>query len=93
MGGVSNSEMVLEDRFAVFRGTVSLENNGGFASFRMDVEWPDLRTEDGLCLRLFGDDRGGNTDHQDQGHHATHGLYLRTGTCGAFHQDYRSNTR
>ena len=32
MGGLSSSEMVIEDGVAVFRGDVSLDNNGGFAS-------------------------------------------------------------
>jgi monofunctional biosynthetic peptidoglycan transglycosylase len=36
-------------------GEVSLENGGGFASFRRDVEWPDLSAWDGLRLRVRGD--------------------------------------
>jgi NADH dehydrogenase [ubiquinone] 1 alpha subcomplex assembly factor 1 len=55
MGGVSNSEMVLEDGFAVFRGTVSLENNGGFASVRSRPVEHDLSSFDGLVLRIRGD--------------------------------------
>jgi NADH dehydrogenase [ubiquinone] 1 alpha subcomplex assembly factor 1 len=55
MGGVSNSEMVLEDGFAVFRGTVSLENNGGFASVRSRPVEHDLSAFDGLVLRIRGD--------------------------------------
>jgi hypothetical protein len=35
MGGISKSEFViLDNAIAVFRGTLSLENNGGFASVR-----------------------------------------------------------
>lgn len=39
MGGVSNSKMALDkDGNGVFSGTVSLENNGGFAMTRLPVD-------------------------------------------------------
>ena len=37
MGGVSSSSMRIEEGVAVFKGEVSLENNGGFASVRSGV--------------------------------------------------------
>ena len=55
MGGVSNSRMVIEDGMATFRGLVSLENNGGFASLRSRPARYDLSRYDGLVLRIRGD--------------------------------------
>jgi monofunctional biosynthetic peptidoglycan transglycosylase len=55
MGGVSSSEMVIEDGVAAFRGTVSLENNGGFASVRSRPARHDLSGFDGVTLKVRGD--------------------------------------
>lgn len=57
MGGISRSTLELhEDGFALFSGTVSLENNGGFASVRTQATAPaDLSGFDGLSVRVFGD--------------------------------------
>jgi NADH dehydrogenase [ubiquinone] 1 alpha subcomplex assembly factor 1 len=55
MGGVSSSEMVSEDGFASFRGEVSFDNNGGFASVRSRPQVRDLSSFDGLALRVRGD--------------------------------------
>jgi monofunctional biosynthetic peptidoglycan transglycosylase len=55
MGGVSSSEMVLDDGFATFRGEVSFDNNGGFASVRSRPQVRDLSSFDGLALRVRGD--------------------------------------
>jgi hypothetical protein len=56
MGGLSQSEIVLTDsNTAVFRGTVSLENNGGFASTRTTPQSYKLAGYDGLIVRLKGD--------------------------------------
>ncbi len=55
MGGVSRSTMAIEDGIAVFRGVVSLENNGGFASVRSEPANHDLSAFDGLVLRVRGD--------------------------------------
>ena len=57
MGGVSRSEMALADGTAVFRGRLSLENNGGFASIRSRPRTWDLGGFEGLILRLRGDGR------------------------------------
>jgi NADH dehydrogenase [ubiquinone] 1 alpha subcomplex assembly factor 1 len=40
MGGVSTSRLRSTDGAMVFEGAVSLENNGGFASFRGPVRFP-----------------------------------------------------
>jgi NADH dehydrogenase [ubiquinone] 1 alpha subcomplex assembly factor 1 len=55
MGGVSSSEMVVENGVASFRGTVSFDNNGGFASVRSLAQVRDLSAFDGLILRVRGD--------------------------------------
>jgi monofunctional biosynthetic peptidoglycan transglycosylase len=55
MGGVSSSEMVVQDGVASFRGAVSFDNNGGFASVRSRPHLRDLSAFDGLVLRVRGD--------------------------------------
>lgn len=58
MGGLSNSEFVDGgDGFATFRGDLSLENNGGFASVRGIVPGGALENHRGLTLRVRGDGR------------------------------------
>ncbi len=58
MGGVSSSAMVVEDGAASFRGVVSFDNNGGFASVRSRPQVRDLSAYDGLVLRVRGDGKG-----------------------------------
>jgi monofunctional biosynthetic peptidoglycan transglycosylase len=55
MGGRSSSGMQIADGFARFAGSLSLENNGGFASVRSLPREIDLSEFDGLVLRLRGD--------------------------------------
>ncbi len=55
MGGVSTGEMVAEPGCVSFRGTVSFDNNGGFASVRSRPEVRDLSAFDGIVVRLRGD--------------------------------------
>ncbi|MDT8323241.1 MAG: CIA30 family protein [Bacteroidota bacterium] len=58
MGGVSASRLVfVPDGHAVFSGTLSLENNGGFASVRSVPGKYALGDFDGLRLRIRGDGR------------------------------------
>ena len=58
MGGISRSTLTTTaDGFAVFRGNLSLENNGGFASVRGDGFALDLGAMTTLTLRLRGDGR------------------------------------
>ena len=57
MGGVSRSmvEVDTDKKRLTFSGTVSLDNNGGFASTRSEWSAYDLRMFDGLALRVRGD--------------------------------------
>ena len=55
MGGLSRSHISFDEGTATFEGTVSLENNGGFASVRTRLGPTDLGDWDGIALRLGGD--------------------------------------
>lgn len=55
MGGQSTGTVTAVEGAARFEGRVSLENNGGFASFRLDGRLPDLSAWAGLRLRVRGD--------------------------------------
>ena len=56
MGGISKSNMVLnDDGTATFRGQVSLENNGGFASIRAAIDSSFESDFKGVTLRVKGD--------------------------------------
>ena len=57
MGGVSRSGFRLTNGVAVFRGDVSLENNGGFASVRSLPARHDLAGCDAFVIRVRGDGR------------------------------------
>lgn len=56
MGGISRGEMVTFDNGLRFRGHLSLENNGGFASVRRPCGTDTVSTE-GVRLRIKGDGR------------------------------------
>ncbi|UCE04142.1 MAG: CIA30 family protein [Candidatus Latescibacterota bacterium] len=67
MGGLSQSRIeITSHHTAIFRGTVSLENNGGFASVRRVPRSYELGGTLGLRLHVRGDGR-------------TYQLRLRTG--------------
>ena len=57
MGGVSTSTFHVTNGVAIFRGEVSLENNGGFASVRTMPARFDLDDASEFLLRLRGDGR------------------------------------
>lgn len=57
MGGVSTSRFELTNSVAVFRGVVSLENNGGFASVRTLPTRFAVRDATEFVLRVRGDGR------------------------------------
>lgn len=58
MGGVSRSRLdETAEEVASFRGQLSLEQGGGFASVRCDFPPRDLSRERGLSLRVRGDGR------------------------------------
>ncbi|MGI9265830.1 MAG: CIA30 family protein [Gammaproteobacteria bacterium] len=56
MGGISQGEMIAVDDGLRFRGLLSLENNGGFASVRRLYDG-DLAEAVGVRLRIKGDGR------------------------------------
>jgi NADH dehydrogenase [ubiquinone] 1 alpha subcomplex assembly factor 1 len=55
MGGVSTSSVVSDMGNAVFSGSVSLDNNGGFASMQAGFRAINLSEFAGVELRLCGD--------------------------------------
>lgn len=57
MGGISASTFRIADQLAIFRGTVSLENNGGFASVRTMPTNLNLPAATDFVLRVRGDGR------------------------------------
>jgi NADH dehydrogenase [ubiquinone] 1 alpha subcomplex assembly factor 1 len=58
MGGVSDGRFKITDEGTLeFFGTLSLENNGGFASVRTKPTDLDIKTGDTLVVRVKGDGR------------------------------------
>lgn len=58
MGGVSEGKFKITDKKTLeFYGTLSLENNGGFASVRTKAKKLGLEKGDALLVRLRGDGR------------------------------------
>lgn len=58
MGGVSDGRFkITEDKTLEFFGTLSLENNGGFASVRTKPMELDIKSGDALVARVKGDGR------------------------------------
>ncbi len=57
MGGQSRGEPQFVDHRLVFKGVISLANNGGFASVRARDQHHDLSAFDGVLLRVRGDGR------------------------------------
>lgn len=56
MGGVSESSFVItEDATAKFSGTLSAENNGGFASVRTELPKDNFNDFDGVKIKVKGD--------------------------------------
>lgn len=56
MGGLSSSNVIVnEDNKIVFKGNISLENNGGFASLRSPVKNYNFEKFSGIELRMKGD--------------------------------------
>jgi NADH dehydrogenase [ubiquinone] 1 alpha subcomplex assembly factor 1 len=75
MGGVSRSEIVATTSgTAIFRGVVSFENNGGFATVQTNFAQPiNLSAFRGLSLRIKGDTK-------------RYGMYLRTNSRSLVYQ-------
>lgn len=57
MGGVSEGRVGVTENALQFYGSLSLENNGGFASARSPATRIDLSKYDGLIFRIRGDGR------------------------------------
>jgi len=57
MGGVSKGGAEVIDGLLVFTGSLSLENNGGFAQVRIRNLGVDLSGKTGMKLRVMGDGR------------------------------------
>jgi NADH dehydrogenase [ubiquinone] 1 alpha subcomplex assembly factor 1 len=57
MGGVSTSTFRVTNQTAIFRGAVSLENNGGFASVRTRPATLKLAEATAFVVRVRGDGR------------------------------------
>ena len=57
MGGVSDGKVRITETNLEFYGTLSLENNGGFASVRSNAAKMDLSRYDGLVFKVRGDGR------------------------------------
>ena len=57
MGGVSDGNVRITEKNLEFYGTLSLENNGGFASVRSKTAKMDLSRYDGLVFKVRGDGR------------------------------------
>lgn len=57
MGGVSTGGAELKDGALHFTGTLSLENNGGFAQIYSPTETPDFSKYTAVRLRVKGDGR------------------------------------
>ena len=58
MGGVSDGRFrITADKTMEFSGTLSLENNGGFASVRTKPTELDIKAGDTLVVRVKGDGR------------------------------------
>lgn len=56
MGGLSDSRFTItEDNTAIFQGTVSLENKGGFSSIRTHLQRFDLAGYKGFIFNVRGD--------------------------------------
>lgn len=57
MGGVSKGSAVVRDGVLAFTGSLSLENDGGFAQVRIQNLGYDLSDKKGVKLRVMGDGR------------------------------------
>ena len=58
MGGRSSSSFELQENSLIFKGNVSLENNGGFASLRSPFGKVDLSNYKTVTIRYKGSQRG-----------------------------------
>jgi len=57
MGGVSSSQLRIQQSIAAFTGYLSKENNGGFASMRRTLSGIELASGSAIKIRVKGDGR------------------------------------
>lgn len=57
MGGLSKGSPLISNKRLLFKGEISLENNGGFSSIRTSGKTHDLSDYDGIEIRVRGDGR------------------------------------
>ena len=57
MGGISAGQFKINHQIGLFRGSLSLENNGGFASIRHILKSNPMKEETHIQLRVKGDGR------------------------------------
>ena len=55
MGGLSSSKAIVKDDKIIFSGNVSLENNGGFASLRSQINDYNFENFSGIEIKIKGD--------------------------------------
>lgn len=56
MGGISNGQLLLDNQgIGVFKGHVSIENNGGFSSIQYRTQPVEINTLNTVVLRIKGD--------------------------------------
>jgi len=56
MGGISTSEITINEKNKlVFQGNLSLENNGGFASIRLNISEKNLKDVNSFEVKFRGD--------------------------------------
>jgi len=55
MGGLSSSKVIVKDDKIIFSGNVSLENNGGFASLRSQINDYNFEKFSGIEIKIKGD--------------------------------------
>ncbi len=80
MGGLSASRFEFRDNCLIFKGDVSLENNGGFASAYLAGQNFDLEEYTGIRLRVRGDGKryGFNLMTPVNGREQFHRFYFDT---------------
>lgn len=82
MGGVSKGGAAVIDGLLVFAGSLSLENNGGFAQVRIQNLGYDLSGKKGVKLRVMGDGRTYQlrlaTDARHRGSRIAYSVAFRT---------------
>ena len=54
MGGLSSSKAIVKDDKIIFSGNVSLENNGGFASLRSQINDFNFENFSGIEIKIKG---------------------------------------